>query len=241
MIRWEFLDTKKDAGLRWRCLGEDCQTSCCVNFFLIHVPVAEVPHLSRYFPVVVTLRQTERGSVASFSAVLRLREDERGCIYLKEEGCSLKEERPFFCKAYPFSVVPANGKNLVAIDRSCPGFSEEEGENLFAEPGKLNEVFDRDFLSYANLIKEDAEKNGVLLEEILNNKLLTGGRFIYKLGDNEQKEIPFNFVDERKLLDLPRDKIKSLAEKGFMSVIYAHLNSLQNFTRLLKAYTERRI
>jgi hypothetical protein len=46
-------------------------------------------------------------------------------------------------------------------------------------------------------------------------------------------------VAEQKLLDLPADRLKALAQGGALARVYAHLFSLANFTRLLDRHVAR--
>lgn len=231
MQSYHVLDTEEHISLKWSCLGQSCSYSCCERFQLLPVPLYEVIPLARYFPIVILVVENNSRLSGGFTAISRTIE-QKACVFLSEGGCTLGDNRPSFCRAYPFRIVPSqDGKNLVLMDTNCPGFSHREGEAIFKEKGVINPYFDNEFLKFAFLIKEDATKTQEFIKELMDSNLLTGGKFIYKVGD-QQKEIPFNYVDERRLLDMPRDKLKSFAEKGYLRIIYAHLNSLQNFQRL---------
>ena len=209
-----------------------------MNFHLIHIPIYEVVPLSRYFPITITLRRTEMGEFFHFTAVLRLEADDKGCIYL-DGGCTLGVEKPSFCKAFPFSIVPGGeGKNLVLMDMNCPGFSEVDGEPIFMENSELNKTINDEFLQFAYLIKEDAERSREFFSEMSKHGLIRGSKFVYKLGE-EQREFPFNMIDEKKLLELPKKTLEDFAQKGYMRLIYAHLNSVVNFSRLFNTYLKR--
>ncbi|MCS7285230.1 MAG: SapC family protein, partial [Hydrogenobacter thermophilus] len=41
-------------------------------------------------------------------------------------------------------------------------------------------------------------------------------------------------VQEERLIDLPKDVLRELSSKGYLRAIYAHLNSLQNWEKLIK-------
>ncbi len=130
-----FYDSVQDAELGYACLGKDCPNSCCYGFESIEITAKEMPHLSKYFPIHFPFNQGLNRFVVH--AVLRLPEDKRGCIYLKEGvGCMLGNKKPLFCKAYPLFVHPES-KNLI-IDPACPGISKEQSRKII-RGGVLNQ------------------------------------------------------------------------------------------------------
>lgn len=226
----ELLDRERHRSLRWACLKSACPQSCCLLPDRTFVVLEEVQGLARHFPVVINIEQEEDGRESKlFCAYFRLKEDPKGCLYLKEgTGCLLEGEKPYTCRQYPFFVRGG----YLAVDLTCPGFSQQVGTPVW-EAEFVNPLFERDFFAYSLRLEEGKARTQELLELLFNLGLVVGGKISYK-----GVEVSFNMVDERKLAELPPPTLRELIDRGYMSVIYAHLNSLQNWERLINRYLQ---
>ncbi len=222
----ELLDPQEYKNLRWRCLKSECSSSCCLIPDRTFIVLEEVVSLSRYFPVVITVEIDEGGKEERLlCAYFRLKEDKRGCVYLEEGvGCLLKDAKPYTCRQYPFFIK----SGYLAIDLTCPGFSQTEGEPVW-EGQYINPTFEQDFFAYSLKLEEQKNQTEEFLNMLFDLQLVVGGKLTY-----ENIEVSFNMVDEEKLLSLPPNILKELQIKGYLRLIYAHLNSLQNWERLMK-------
>jgi Fe-S-cluster containining protein len=192
------------------------------------VVLEEIIGLSRYFPVVITVEVDEEGKEERFlCAYFRLKEDSRGCVYLKDGmGCLLGEEKPYTCKQYPLFIKG----NYLAMDLTCPGFSQEKGEPLW-DGQHINQRFERQFFAYSLRLQEQRRETEDFVNTLFELNLVVGGKMVY-----EGLEVTFNMVDEERLYNLPEAVKEELFKSGYMRLIYAHLNSLQNWERLIKKY-----
>lgn len=224
----EFLDPQQHRTLRWECLKSSCPNSCCLIPDRTFVVLEEIIGLSRYFPVVITVEVDEEGKEERFlCAYFRLKEDSRGCVYLKDGvGCLLGEEKPYTCKQYPFFIKG----NYLAMDLTCPGFSQEKGEPLW-DGQHINQRFERQFFAYSLRLQEQRRETEDFVNTLFELNLVVGGKMVY-----EGLEVTFNMVDEERLYNLPEAVKEELFKSGYMRLIYAHLNSLQNWERLIKKY-----
>lgn len=160
-------------------------------------------------------------------AYLRHTEDSKGCIYLKDgSGCQLEGEKPYTCRQYPFFIKG----DYLALDMTCPGFSENTGIPLW-EGERLNLFFEENFYAYSLRLEQKKRETELFIDTLFELELVMGARFNY-----EDVEVAFNMVDEGKLIELSKDKLSELAARGYLRAIYAHLNSLQNWEKLIRRF-----
>ncbi|MEN3039786.1 MAG: SapC family protein, partial [Candidatus Kryptonium sp.] len=204
----ELLDTERHKNLRWSCLKSSCPQSCCLVPDRTFVVLDEVIPLSRHFPIVINIELDDEGKEQRLlCAYFRLKEDNKGCIYLRDGvGCLIEEEKPYTCKQYPFFI---KGEYL-AMDLTCPGFSQWEGERIW-EQGFVNPCFEQDFYAYSLKIENSKVKTEEFLDSLFGLDLIVGGRISY-----EGVEVSFNMVDEEKLMKLPRSILKEFSERGYL-------------------------
>lgn len=228
----ELLDIVKHKGLRWHCLGGMCPTSCCYVPHRSTITLEESLELANYFPIVFFVVEKDGQKRQEFCIVFKL-EKAKKCVYLQEGiGCVLGDKKPLACKQYPLSIVKDSmGRDLVMIDRTCPGFSEDTGELLFPEHGKLNPYFEGNFLKPAKMFIEGLKEAQLFVNTMFSYNLVVGGRFSYR-----GVEVQINLIDENRLMELPREVLIDFKNRGYMRYIYAHLNSLQHMRRLIDDY-----
>lgn len=228
----ELLDREKHKDLRWRCLKGSCPQSCCLVPDRTFVVVDEVVSLSRHFPIVINIELDDEGKEQKLlCAYFRLKEDNKGCIYLRDGfGCLIEEEKPYTCKQYPFFIKGG----YLAMDFTCPGFSQWEGERIW-EQDFVNPHFEQDFYAYSLRIENSKAKTEEFLDSLFRLELVVGGRISY-----EGVEVSFNIVNEERLMNLPKGILREFSDKGYLKTIYAHLNSLQNWERLIKRFISHR-
>ncbi len=109
-------------------------------------------------------------------AIILLSDGKSLCPYIENFKCTIYENRPTVCKAYPLST---NIDNIVYYDLNCPGISEM-GTNI-VKNGKISPSFDSyifdDYQTrYINTHKKLEEFNNFddfeLVTSINNNKFL---------------------------------------------------------------------
>jgi Fe-S-cluster containining protein len=80
--------------------------------------------------------------------IYRLRKTEdRKCVFLKNNSCSIYQIRPLICRFYPFRLNPINNKYVFEYTDECPGIGKgphleraffEELFRVFIESMKKN-------------------------------------------------------------------------------------------------------
>lgn len=223
-----FLDPQKHERLNWECLKSRCPSSCCNVPDRTFVVLEELAWLSKYFPIVITVEVDNLGREEKLlCAYFRLKEDKKGCVYLKEGlGCLIEEEKPYTCRQYPFLIRG----NYLAADFTCPGFSQDVGTPVWNK-ASINPYFERDFFLYSLKLEEGKAQTEEFLKALFDLDLIVGGKLTYETID-----VSFNMVDEERLLELPKDILREFYHRGYLRFVYAHLNSLQNWEKLIRRY-----
>ncbi|MDW8237428.1 MAG: SapC family protein, partial [Aquificaceae bacterium] len=242
----ELLDTVKHKDATWGCFGANCKQSCCYVPVRSSISLTEAVSLSRYFPIQFPLIKYQENQDPQYelNIFFKLDKDPKSCVYLKEpEGCQLGKDKPIACKQYPFQIVKDNlGRNLIQIDLTCPGWkisADSQGETppeqtRVFENGNLNEFFKKNFVDYSLQFVNSGNETRLFINSLVAHNLLVGGEYRYR-----GMAIPINFVSEERLLNLPKEILVDFRQRGYLHVIYAHLNSLVNYQKLIDAYLDR--
>ncbi len=223
-------DKIKDKDLKFRCFYERCPNSCCKNFHTAEIGFNEIFSLSRYFVIHFPYDAPNKTFIGN--VIMGVYEEKTGCIYLEDgKGCKLGNDRPLFCKAYPFFIHPDTSRLI--IDPACPGFSKEEGEIIYTEEG-LTKPIEKEYIVNAVQLAGDILKMREFVNFLYENGLLVSGNINIK-----GRPMQVNFVDESKILELDREKMKEAIEKNYMKAIYAHLNSFKNIEKLSEKVSDK--
>ncbi len=190
----------------------------------------ELFSLSRYF--VIHFPYDVHNKIFIGNAIMGIHEENTGCIYLEDgKGCRLGDDRPLFCKAYPFFIHP-DTRRLI-IDPACPGFSEKEGETIYIKTD-ISKPIEKEYVVNAVQLAEDILKMREFLKFLHENGLLASGNMNVR-----GKPIQVNFVDESKILELDKEKLQEAMEKHYLKAIYAHINSFKNVERLSESISDK--
>jgi Fe-S-cluster containining protein len=128
-------ETRLDEGTRFRFQchpGVACFTSCCrdVNIFLSPYDILRMKKglgiSSEEFLERYTLSLIPEASGIPV-VLLKMREDpNRSCPFVRPEGCSLYEDRPWPCRMYPLNQKDAGGEfQFVPKAIQCLGMKED--------------------------------------------------------------------------------------------------------------------
>jgi hypothetical protein len=169
-------------------------------------------------------------------AVLGLAQGEN--LMLGADGSWAARYVPALLRGYPFGLARTDGQNyVVVIDDKADALSASEGEPLFDAAGQATPMLEerRKFLEQ---LEAEAQRTRLFGRSLLELELLQPMRFDATLPDGQQLTVDgFLTVDEKKLAELPADKLEPLHRNGVLAMIYAHRFSLQ----LMRGLVERRI
>lgn len=142
---------------------------------------------------------------------------------------------PAFIRRYPFCIsrVITHGQEraerVICVAKS---HLDPQGAALYDESGTVTPQWD----SYEKLLAEfekDLDYTATMCESLAALGLFSSFRFQIKQGEATSLTLEGMYrIDEARLAALPAEQIKSLVADGLMGRVYAHIQSLANFTRL---------
>ncbi len=201
------------------------------NQQLIPVVIQEFVQLATEFPIVF-VKNNESGQ---FLPVAMMGVKANINLYCQNENWPANVVPKIFHQA-PFSLmVNENTPNEVhiAINEQSPLLSIEHGEALFNEKGEQSELLQR---RSKNLVAmaEFTQQTKMFTELLLEKKLLTQRQLTVKLKHEKQ---PLHIdgiylIDETILNNLSQAEFDDLRSKGLLAIIYAHLSSIHQISRL---------
>lgn len=198
---------------------------------LIPLTAHEVASAATEFPVVF-VKDSQTGQF-HIVALCGLKPKEN--LYTKKEKWD-GNYIPLLIRNYPL-LLTAPGKSteqfVVCIDQSSSLVSRDEGEPLFNENGEQT-----DFLKarYEALVKyaTQAEITNAFIKLMVDWELLVAQEVNIDIDGGEDVNLKgFYIVNEKKLNELDDSKFGDLRRRGFLSVIYGQLLSLNQVYRLV--------
>ncbi len=179
-------------------------------------------------------------------AVFGLREGEN--LFADETtGFEFDAYVPCYVRRYPFvlastDAASANGQGdqmLVGIDRGYPYLREGGEFQLFEENGEPSQ-YTKNCIQFCNDFETQNRMTQSFVQLLRDNDLLEPRTVEYQPRNPDgsavggpQKVAEFTAVSEAKLNALPAEKLVELRGNGALAQIYAHLNSLFNWERLI--------
>lgn len=144
---------------------------------------------------------------------------------------------PAYMRCYPLTVASSpEGNAAVVFDRAAEHISSTPEQPFFAG----TEMSDGTKALVDFCAQYDAERRqtiafGKRMQEL---GLLTGQQATQQFpGEEPQTIASYTAIDARKLQELGADVLKELFSDGSLSIIYAHLFSLENWQRLIERRT----
>ena len=134
---------------------------------------------------------------------------------------------------YPFDVRPDGDKLGVFIDENSD-LINDEGQPLFTDDGEPSEFLKNRQQFLADLANSEMMTQR-FVKQVIDLDLLDPIqiRLIYKSG--QQRNVTGMLgINEKKVLELPEDKVVELHKSGFLGAMYAVMMSLGQLNRLVE-------
>ncbi|HIP41272.1 MAG TPA: hypothetical protein EYG90_02015 [Campylobacterales bacterium] len=200
------------------------------------VPVIanEVALVGAGFPIVFTA--DEKPSLVS---LVSLGGDS---LAINQEGKWITSYVPSFIRKYPFSIASTKenpDQKVILIDEESALVSNTQGNQLFLEDGEQSET-----LQNAVKFLTSHETQMVITQNVakaISDSGILEDREI-AVGEGDEKQIlvnGFKVVDKKKLNALSDDILADWVRKGIISLIDAHLKSLDHIETLFKIAQQR--
>lgn len=199
------------------------------NRHVVPLMLQEVPAAAVHYPVFFL--QVEENRYAPV-AVFGLREGQN--VFIKDDKFE-GEYIPANIRSYPFTLVQASDEQLVlCINEQSDVVSTTEGQALFAENGERTEFFEgvnkffRDFIDAST-----ASRN--VMEQLSEMGLFRADGLQYRdAAGNDHRVNGFFVLDREKFDALSDEQFVTLRKLGVLPAIYAHFNSLDRISNLIR-------
>ncbi len=104
---------------------DECPAKCCdgrEGTVFSQLILEDFEVVSKNFPILFTF-----GDMGYLKAVILFTDGKSFCPYVKNNQCSIYDERPSICRVYPLSP---NVDNITYIDESCPAVNQNIGKKI---------------------------------------------------------------------------------------------------------------
>jgi hypothetical protein len=156
-------------------------------------------------------------------------------LYLDAAGRWDADYVPAFIRRYPFVYAQTGTDQLtVCIDETYPGFDDSEGEPLFDAAGEAAPLL-KNALKLLTDYQQQVQLTGSFLKKLDASGLLMEAQLEANFPDGRRALVQgMLVVDETKLKQLPPATLQEWFVSGELGLIYAHLLSLGNLSRLVQ-------
>lgn len=167
--------------------------------------------------------------------VMGVREDEN--LYIDEAGSWKSNYVPAFIRRYPFVFASTDEEKTLTLclDENYDGCNQDgRGERLFDADGEqtqyLTKVVDflQDYQAHYNRTQVFCKKLNEL--ELFEDM---GAKFTLPSGE-ERTLTGFKVINREKLKSIPQDELLTLFANDGLELIYRHLHSMRNLSKVLE-------
>ena len=186
------------------------------------------------FPVVFTAEETP-----SLVSLVSLGGDS---LAVNAEGKWITSYVPSYFRKYPFSLASTKenaGQKVILIDEESSLFSKTKGKQLFKKSGEQSETL-TNAINYLTTYENQMIVTGNVAKLIADSGILQNREI--SVGEGEEKKVlvqGFKVVDKEKLNALSDDILADWVRKGIITLIDAHLKSLDNIQMLFNIAHQR--
>ncbi|KGJ90438.1 SapC family protein [Colwellia psychrerythraea] len=201
------------------------------NQQLIPITVQDFIPLSTEFPIVF-VKNEDTGQFTSV-AMMAIRTGVN--LYCQETKWSCAVTPVGFHNA-PLSLVKTSENSdevMVCFDEKSNFMSADSGEALFDVEGQQTEFLNRRIQALLS-VAEFTEQTQTIINILARKKLLISKQLNVKLASEQEPTLisGIYLVDEKALNALSSEEFEDLRTKGLLPLVYAHLASLHQITRL---------
>lgn len=190
----------------------------------------EFPRAQRDYPIVFTVK-------GPTVAVAIVGSQAAGNQFVEEDGSWRKGAYvPGYLRRYPFQMVrekEGSDRHVFCADLTSnllEADCQDEERRLFdgEKPGKAGDRA----MEFCKAYEAAMARTRKTIEELDALKLIGESAVSLKDGEKTSRIDGFAVVDEKKLRDLSDETAASLAKRGVLGCVYAHLFSMGNFAKL---------
>lgn len=157
--------------------------------------------------------------------------------FVKDDGSWDGKYIPAFVRRYPFVFASSDdGKNFtLCLDDSFQGCNTEgKGERLFDAEGNRTQYLET-VLNFLKEYQAQFQRTRAFCSRLKELDLLEPMQATFTLPSGQRRNLTgFMAVNRAKLKALDEDQLARMAKSDELELIYLHLHSMQNFSRMLE-------
>jgi len=221
----EYLNREDHAKLGWT--PPEKPFAFTRSIMSVPLVAGEISSAQKHYPVIFTGKEN-----AVPMAVVSVIKDRNMFVDKNgkwEANCYI----PSYLRRHPFAVARGEGDDFaIVIDRACSGITENP-ESPFFDGDKLTDKTQA-IVDFCGQFEAERTRTREFTSKLAELGLLTEQRATHPGQDGEPRSIASFFaVDKEKFSALPASELESMHKSGFLSFIYGHLFSLENWNRLM--------
>ncbi len=200
----------------------------------IPISYTEFALAARDYPIVFT--SGDGGKTFAPVAVLGMAASEN--LYASGDGWAPRVYVPAYARRFPFCMAKVTlnqveqQNRMICVEKAH--LDEGTGEAMFNDKGEPSAKW-QDMQRLLSEYEADLERGRELCSILGDYALLEPFTLQAKPNKGEPLQLTgMHRVDEKKIEHLNASQFKNLAKKGILGRVYAHLLSLDNFSRLLE-------
>ncbi len=193
------------------------------------IAAVEFEKAAREYPIVFVAD----GESIYPAVVLGVHQDEN--LFVDGEGRWLGGYIPAYVRRYPFILAhqAPEDRFAVCIDEAFGGWDEREGEPLFLDSGEQSPYLRRS-VEFLREFQVQHERTREFSEHVRSLELVEPMQANISMSGGEQLSLTgFLVVNRDKVKALDADKLAGLIKTDQLELLYQHLFSLANFSRLV--------
>ena len=200
----------------------------------IPVVANEIALVGKAFPVVFTADENP-----SLVALVSLGGES---LAVNSEGKWVTSYVPSYLRKYPFSLASTQenpDQKVVLIDEDASVFSKSKGKQLFKKDGSQSETLSN-AIKFLTLHENESAITANVAKVIAQSGILEDREI--SVGEGDEKKVlvnGFKVVNREKLNALSDDILADWVRKGIITLIDAHLKSLENIQTLFNIAHQR--
>ena len=171
-------------------------------------------------------------------AIMSIRPNEN--LFVTEGRYDPEAYIPAFIRRYPFVVAsnPGDDRVIVCIDVDAHFIKKGDGDVKLFENGEPTD-YTKNAIAFCENFEMERQRTESFVEVLKGLDLLVERKQTVQPNNDdgtpgEEIEVADYFaVSEEKLRELPAEKLVELRDTGALQQIYAHINSLLNWDRLI--------
>ena len=201
----------------------------------IPVTVDEFTMVQRHYPIVFSI-----GDNPVPIALMGLNEGVN--VFIDEEGRPLDTSLyiPAYVRRYPFvfSQVPDSDRLVLCVDEAAAQFETESSQPFFVD-GKPSENLQR-ALKFTEMFHAQLDETRRFCTWLEENNMLEEKMARYDLANGESLTMRgFRLLNSEKMNLLTDVQILELHKKGWLALLYFHLQSLQHWQTLSRMVAQQ--